>query len=128
MANEQAVPDNGVAVGIADDGRVMVRVVQNGNQTAETLIDNQAAGFLAASILETAGLSFVRTGLQAQSPPTPWPSILPDKVGLSESPRTGHVSLLVQFGDAAIGFDIPTETLRGLGQGLMTMSAEGRSQ
>jgi hypothetical protein len=128
VANEQVVPDNGVAIGIAEHGRVMVRVVQNGDQTAETLIDNQAAGFLAASLLETAGLSFARTGLQAQSPPQPWPSVVPDTVGLSESPRKGHVSLLVQFGNAAVGFDIPTETLRNLGQGLMTMSADGSPQ
>ena len=119
----------GVGVTILANGEVQISIANDGKRTAQAAIENQGAGLLAAAILEKAGESLAAAGRQPNSTdPRMFPHILPSTVGLKETPRTGHVALVVQFGNAVVAFDIPTEICRSIGQSMMTMSADGKLQ
>ena len=113
----ESAPDGQIAVGFAKDGVLL------GDYTLSPLdVANMAAALLAAS----------RDGSKNLPKPTEAQAsgavVMPSSFSLGPGSNPEEEALILSFGQSHLAFSMPPETMRSLGESMVTLSTRGTQQ
>ena len=116
---------DGVIFNSTPTNKVQIVLVKGGESLVLNL-DPKSAADIAGEALQAARMCHDRTGKTLPSGTereSSWPTVIPSSIALGPCKMPNHESLIVRFGEAALGFAIPRGILLSLGQALITASA-----
>ena len=89
-------------------------------------IEAKDAALIAAKVLVAAKLAFISSGKTLPDPAktrTHWSAIHPTSIGVAPARNQTEETLMVQFGEAQLGFEFERSKLRTLGTALLALAA-----
>ena len=119
---------NGLIVNPLPSGELEVKLVSDGEECGCFNCKPDRAAMVAAQFLAAAKVAHERTGKPLPSRTEEegnWANVQPSTLGLGPCPLPEHESLVVRFGEAALGIALPRTILRQMGEAMITMSADG---
>jgi hypothetical protein len=119
----------GMTEGIYTDihgGKVRVHLIKNKRSVGYVDMDGAALGGAAATLLQAAYVAARQSGaapLSGIESSVPYLLVATSSMGLASNAAPGFETIVMRSGEAQIGFPVPHEGLKRLGQALLAASA-----
>ena len=115
--------DGFITAGGMPDGRVKVVLVDAGESLASVDATPLKVSEALLTLMFAAQVAQVKSGLPISETGQGVMTLSPTKIVVSNDQTPGHKALIFRFGEAAIGFRIPDEMTRQIGQLMMAVTA-----
>jgi hypothetical protein len=109
------------------DGRVQIVLVDAGTSVASVEAVPLHVSEAVLTLLLAAQMAQVNSGIPLSETGQVL-TLSPTKIALANDQTPGHKALIFRFGEAAIGFRIPDEMTRQIGQLMMAVTADQKEK
>ena len=120
-------------IGTAPNGAVNLKIARDGNTIVDLPLPNHNAAFVAALLLAAAKDSLALANENKETVPPIGEgmrriNVMPSEISLTTSQQPECETLVFSCGHAQIGFDLPRNQVRWLGESLLALTASGPLQ